>query len=165
MRGNGGSPAETRDPRAPRGAAPISACLSIAGGLLGIAFAACAPISHEPIVTRADRDPRGEPEVVSDATGSQAMQSMLDRIRADAAQRAGATLDEVQILAVDAVTWADGSLGCPEPGMLYTQALVRGYRIEVDAAGATLVYHAGAQNRFLHCPPERAQPPSPVDPT
>jgi hypothetical protein len=93
------------------------------------------------------------------------MQPMLDQIRVDAAQRTGVTPDQVKILTTEAVTWADGSLGCPEPGMMYTQALVRGYRIRVDAAGTTLVYHAGPQNSFVHCPPERAQPPSPMDAT
>jgi hypothetical protein len=115
--------------------------------------------------TRAADDRVQETQVGSEAAGSQPMQPMLDRIRADAAQRAGVAPDKVKILAVQSVTWADGSLGCPEPGMMYTQALVRGYRIEVDAAGATFVYHAGSQNRFVHCPPERAQPPSAVDPT
>jgi hypothetical protein len=122
-------------------------------------------MSQEQIATRAHGDRRGEPEVPNEAAGGQAMQPMLDQIRADAAQRAGVTPDKVKILAADAVTWVDGSLGCPEPGMMYTQALVRGYRIEVDAAGTTLVYHAGSQNTFVHCPPERAQPPSPMDPT
>ena len=129
------------------------------GGLAALALAACAPTSQQQIETRA------ETEVASEAAGSQAMQPMLDQIRADAAQRAGVTPDKVKILAVEAVTWADGSLGCPEPGMMYTQALVRGYRIGVDAAGTTLVYHAGPQSTFVHCPPDRAQPPSPVDPT
>ena len=93
------------------------------------------------------------------------MQPMLDRIRADAAQRAGVPPDEVKVLTVESVTWADGSLGCPEPGMMYTQALVRGHRVRVDAAGMTLLYHAGTQNTFVHCPADRAQEPSPVDPT
>ena len=93
------------------------------------------------------------------------MQPMLDRIRADAAQRAGVALDQVKVLTVESVTWSDGSLGCPEPGMMYTQALVRGYRVRVDAAGTILLYHAGTQNTFVHCPPDRAQEPSPIDPT
>ena len=93
------------------------------------------------------------------------MQPMLEQIRADAAQRAGVTLDQVKVLTVESVTWSDGSLGCPEPGMMYTQALVRGYRVRVDAAGTMLLYHAGVQSTFVHCPPERAQEPSSVDPT
>ena len=91
------------------------------------------------------------------------MQPMLEQIRADAAQRAGVALDQVKVLTVESVTWSDGSLGCPEPGMMYTQALVRGYRVRVDAAGTMLLYHAGAQNTFVHCPADRAQEPSPID--
>jgi hypothetical protein len=49
--------------------------------------------------------------------------------------------------------------------MMYTQALVPGYRIRVDASGTMLTYHAGATNTFVHCPPERAREPSPVDPS
>ena len=93
------------------------------------------------------------------------MQPMLEQIRADAAQRANVGLDEVKILAVESVTWADGSLGCPEPGMMYAQALVRGYRVRVDVAGTMVLYHAGPQSTFVQCPPDRAQEPSPIDPT
>ena len=144
---------------------PGSSCRWICGGLATLALAACATLDPEPVQTRADHDPRREPEAANQATGSQVMQPMLDEIRADAAQRAGVAPDKVKILTVEAVTWADGSLGCPEPGMMYAQALVRGYRITVDAAGTTLDYHAGPQSRFVHCPPERAQQPSPMDPT
>ena len=52
-------------------------------------------------------------------------------------------LDQVKVLTVESVTWSDGSLGCPEPGMMYTQALVRGHRIRVDAAGTTLLLSRG----------------------
>jgi hypothetical protein len=133
--------------------------------LAAFALAACATMSQEQGETRSDRDLRLEPETANNTSGSQAMRPMLDHIRADAAQRAGVTPDKVKILAVEAVTWADGSLGCPEPGMMYTQALVPGYRITVDVAGTTLNYHAGPQSRFVYCPPERAQLPSPMDPT
>lgn len=51
------------------------------------------------------------------------------------------------------LTWPDGSLGCPEPGMSYTQALVEGYRIELTADGATYAYHGAlGQDPFL-CEP------------
>lgn len=29
----------------------------------------------------------------------------------------------------EAVDWPDGSLGCPEPGMMYTQMITPGYRV------------------------------------
>lgn len=130
-----------------------------------LALVGCAPISRDQIDTPADGDLHRATGAAHDAAGSQAMQPMLDQIRADAAQRAGVAPDRVKILTVEAVTWADGSLGCPEAGMMYTQALVRGYRIAVDASGTILSYHSGPRSTFVHCPPERAQPPSPMDPS
>ena len=125
--------------------------------LVALALLACTPMSREEF--------HADPEAPVKPGGSQAMQLMLERILADAAQRTGLPRDEVKVLTVESVTWADGALGCPEPGMMYTQALVRGYRVRVDAAGTTLLYHAGTQHTFVHCPPERAQGPSPLDPT
>ena len=43
--------------------------------------------------------------------------------------------DQVAIERAESVVWNDGSLGCPEPGMAYTQALVKGYWVVVEAAG------------------------------
>jgi hypothetical protein len=59
------------------------------------------------------------------------------------------------------VTWSDGSLGCPEPGMLYTQALVRGYRIVLQAGDERLEYHAGKSGQPKFCPADKAIPPVP----
>ena len=39
--------------------------------------------------------------------------------------------------------------------MLYTQALVPGYRVVVQAARPEYAYHAGAQGQPTFCPPER----------
>jgi hypothetical protein len=144
---------------------PIMA--SRAGGIvpLALALVACAPMSREQIDGRADRGTSPETERASETSGSQVMQPMIEQIRADAAQRAGVALDDVKVLTIESVTWPDGSLGCPEPGMMYTQALVRGHRVRVDVAGTTLLYHTGTQSTFVHCPPERAQDPSSVDPT
>ena len=49
--------------------------------------------------------------------------------------------------------------------MMYTQALARGNRVRVDAAGTILLDHVGAQHTFVHCPADRAQQPSPIDPS
>jgi hypothetical protein len=81
----------------------------------------------------------------------------------DAAQRSGKPLDAFTIVVAEAVTWSDGSLGCPEPGMLYTQALVPGYRIVVTAAGQQYEYHASARGEPKFCPPERVVAPAPSD--
>jgi hypothetical protein len=135
-----------------------------AGGLATLALMACTPMSPRQIETPADGGLSSGPEVAADAAGSQAMQQMLERIRADAATRAGVAPDEVRILTVESVTWADGSLGCPAPGMMYTQALVRGYRVRVEAAGTGLLYHASARHDFVQCPLERAREPAAIEP-
>ena len=83
---------------------------------------------------------------------------VLEAIVADAADRAGVEREEVDITIAEAVTWSDGSLGCPEPGMMYTQALVPGYRVVVEAVGAELNYHAAQSGDFRYC--ENPRPPA-----
>ena len=79
----------------------------------------------------------------------------------DAAHRSGLPRESIKVLAATRVTWPDGSLGCPEPGMLYTQALVPGYRIVVQAGERQYEYHAGTRGQPTYCPPERIRPPVP----
>jgi hypothetical protein len=45
----------------------------------------------------------------------------------------------IEVVRYEDVVWRDGSLGCPQPGMAYTQALEDGYRIEL--ADGDIVYH------------------------
>ena len=73
---------------------------------------------------------------------------LLNAILDDASQRTGVAPDALVVTRAEATTWSDGSLGCPEPGMFYTQALVNGYQIVIDAGGQQLDYRAG-RNRFF----------------
>lgn len=61
-----------------------------------------------------------------------------DAAVAAAAEHAGVDPSEVHIVQASHVTWPDGSLGCPEPGSVYTQALVPGWWIILDAGGKTV---------------------------
>ena len=87
-------------------------------------------------------------------------QAMLDAALDDAAKRASVDRADIQVVSAGAVTWSDGSAGCPEPGMMYTQALVPGYRIVLQAGGQTLNYHAGRSGTPRYCPADRVTPPS-----
>ena len=78
----------------------------------------------------------------------------------DAASRLGLPVDRIEIVEVAPVTWADSSLGCPQPGMSYTQALVRGRRVVLRGAGQTLDYHSSASGPFFWCPADRVEPPA-----
>lgn len=71
--------------------------------------------------------------------------------RTDAAERTGVAEDDIELEELSMVTWSDGALGCPEPGMAYTQALVDGYRIVLDAAGQQLVYHGAIGDDPFYC--------------
>lgn len=71
---------------------------------------------------------------------------------ADLASRLGVEPSAVLVRSHEDVTWRDGSLGCPVPGMMVTQALVPGSRLVLEAAGRTYEYHAAAGGPFRYCP-------------
>jgi hypothetical protein len=54
---------------------------------------------------------------------------------ADLADQLGVDPTSIEVIVDEQVTWRNGSLGCPEPGMVYTQALVDGYRIVLRVSG------------------------------
>jgi len=89
--------------------------------------------------------------------------ALIEATIENAAQRSGTPRSEIKVVAAESVTWPDGSLGCPVPGMMYTQALVPGYRIVLQAGGQQLAYHAGAQGSARFCPADRAVAPIPSD--
>jgi len=64
----------------------------------------------------------------------------------DLANRLNLSEDAIQVIAFEAVVWPEGGLGCPEPGMLYTQVQVEGFRIRLEYNGQTYYYH-GSMNR------------------
>ncbi len=49
----------------------------------------------------------------------------------------------VTVVRAEAVLWPDGSLGCPRPGVMYTQAEVPGYWVELDVADQHFDYRFG----------------------
>ena len=82
---------------------------------------------------------------------------------ADAGRRSGLPPEAIQLVSAARVTWRDGSLGCPQPGLAYTQALVPGYRVVLLARGLQLDYHAGLRGEPQLCAAGQAQSPLPDD--
>jgi hypothetical protein len=78
-------------------------------------------------------------------------QALLDEIIADLAERAGVERAAVQVVRAEQVVWPDGSLGCPQPGMVYTQALVNGYHVVLEHGGKSYDYRATASGSFFLC--------------
>jgi len=81
---------------------------------------------------------------------------------ADAAKRFKVAEHAVVLTRAERVTWPDSSLGCPEPGMMYAQALVPGFRLVAKTTGGELLYHADAAGHTRNCRiqegPELPQP-------
>ena len=61
--------------------------------------------------------------------------------REDLAERFDFNPLTIKISAIEKVEWSDSSLGNPEPGMFYTQALVPGSRLVLESNGNTYTYH------------------------
>jgi len=82
-------------------------------------------------------EPAKEAEVSSPPpTASSSPSAPVDRAVADLAEHLGVDGASIEVVAEEAVTWNDGSLGCAQPGFSYTQALVEGSRITLRADGA-----------------------------
>ena len=90
----------------------------------------------------------------------QVPQAILDPILKEAAALAKVDREQLVIVRAESVVWNDGSLGCPEPGMMYTQALVNGYWVVIDAAGRNYDFRVGNRGSFILCPPSQRHPPS-----
>ncbi len=91
-------------------------------------------------------------------------QPLLDALRADAAKRSGVTPDDLSVASAEKVTWTDGALGCPQPGGMYTQATVPGYRVFMRAGERVLLYHAAEAGHFVFCPKVSLRPVKPDAP-
>ena len=76
---------------------------------------------------------------------------LLAKIIADLEGRLGPGGPAIMVTQAEAVVWNDGSLGCPQPGVLYTQALVNGYRVVLQAGSDSYDYRAAEQGFFFVC--------------
>jgi len=83
--------------------------------------------------------------------GTSVPQGILDAVLADAAARTGVAVADIAVVGAAAVTWPNGALGCPQPGMMYTDMIVPGYHVVVEAGGKQLDYRFGIKGAPLPC--------------
>lgn len=98
------------------------------------------------------REPPMEPPVGQ--PGDEQVNQVAEEAIGDLSTRLKVNPAEIEILSAQPVTWPDGSLGCPEPGKLYTQALVDGYQVILEHSGKVYMYHAGSDGKPFLCPSE-----------
>lgn len=68
---------------------------------------------------------------------------LLVYAKEDLAERLGIPIEEIELISMEAVTWPDGSLGCPKPGVEYTQVQREGALIRLRAEKHFYQYHSG----------------------
>lgn len=107
-----------------------------------------APATSTPRETFAPPSDASESPAVTDGL---VPDDVLAGLIQDAADRGGIDASEVTVLSADAVTWSDGSLGCPQEGQGYIQALVPGYRVILQIGGEEIYYHASERLDFRLC--------------
>jgi len=90
------------------------------------------------------------------------LNQQLSFSKQDLANRLGIDADTVNIKVARQITWKSGALGCPKPGMNYTQALVPGVLIILEAGGKTYGYHAQENQEPFHCPSRQAVIPDSI---
>lgn len=128
----------------------LPACLCLVGMLAASACSVAAdPVkpSRQPV-----RVPSGESQAAVAAPSSKEVPAeIVDKLRADLASRHGFAASAVTVAKAESVVWPNGALGCAKPGEMVTQALVPGYRVELEAGGKRYAYHAAERGFFRLC--------------
>lgn len=95
----------------------------------------------------------------AEATG-EVPQQILSVFRDDLARRALVKPETITLVSATEQQWPDGSMGCAKPGEMYTQMIVPGYRVVLQAAGEKFAYHSDQRGNFVVCANGLALPPA-----
>ena len=94
----------------------------------------------------------GKPEAEAAALAQRTLASSLS-----------VAVDQITIARVLPAEWRDSSLGCPEPGMMYTQVLTRGFDVKLRHAEREHTVHvAGGRAVVCSSLPDAKLSPAPV---
>ncbi len=137
--------------------------------LFALTVTACGGAPVIPVETPAPAatpttEPAPEPTKVAEAimpeaTFSPEQQKVADQAKAILADELKVDPEDVTILEVKHVTWRDGSLGCPKPGMMYTQVITPGYLVTAEVNGETHQVHMDERGNGVVCSQDQAKPP------
>ena len=70
---------------------------------------------------------------------------------ADAARRFKVPEAAVVLANAEKLTCSDGALGCPQPGQMYSRALVPGFRVLAKTREGDLLYHTDMRGQTVVC--------------
>jgi len=85
-----------------------------------------------------------------------------DQVRDLLASQLRVAPETLTLISVNEMEWADASLGCPKPDMMYAQVITPGYQyIFADQSGRKYDVHTGkSPASFVLCEPKLPAPPS-----
>jgi hypothetical protein len=78
-------------------------------------------------------------------------QPVVDAALQDAASHLGVSPSQVHVDQVEARQWPDSSLGCPQPGQMYSQIVTPGFLIVISMGNKQLEYHADTRGNVKLC--------------
>lgn len=122
---------------------------------VGLLVIACQPNAPDAELQKTSEESRmsDEPTAVDVRDG------LLAIAKRDLSEKLGVSGDRIEVIEFREVTWPNGSVGCPEPGMVYKQVLVNGSLIRLRVGDAIYHYHAGGGRGPFYC--EHPEPPLP----
>jgi hypothetical protein len=88
---------------------------------------------------------------ISTANATQLPLDSVDAVRDHLATSESVAHSEVELQLQQEVTWPNGAIGCPEPGMSYTQALVDGSRLVFTVRGTEYEFHSAQGGHYFYC--------------
>lgn len=98
-------------------------------------------VEQEEIVTNATNTPN---------SSNPTSQRLVAQAKEDLAERLDVETEQIEVVEAKSVVWPDTSLGCPQPGMAYTQVQRDGMLIRLRVEDRTYEYHSGGgRNPFL----------------
>jgi len=94
------------------------------------------------------------------AFGSDDLDQKVSAAVADLSERTGIAADDITVTKASVVNWGSSAVGCPRVGMNYTQAIVPGVLLLLEAGGKTYRYHGDSKSTLFYCPDDRAEAPA-----
>jgi hypothetical protein len=94
------------------------------------------------------------------STDGNTMDQYISEAVAELAARTGVASDKITVRDARSVNWGSGAVGCPKPGMNYTQAIVPGLQLLLEADGTIYHFHGRTGSSLSYCPDERVEPPA-----
>ena len=95
--------------------------------------------------------------------GDEASDKAVTLAREALSRQLGRAVDGAAIVDVVAVSWPDSSMGCPKPGMVYSQVLRSGHLVHLRVSDVVYAVHVGAGEAVV-CGPNSADGGSRLQP-